>query len=102
VNREDIIRMAREAGLVTWFPNSTYTDGCWWIEAHEPDESLEQFAALVAAAEREAIADEFWMSLQSDLEHGVKSLNEKAAADYQKNYPGLRAFTVWLNKRGAA
>ena len=52
------------------------------------------------AAEREVIEDEFWMSLQSDLENGVKSLNEKAAADYQKNYPGLMAFTVWLNKRG--
>lgn len=55
MNRDDIIKMAREAGLVTWLPNSTYTDGYWWIEAHEPDESLEQFAALVAAAERERI-----------------------------------------------
>ena len=62
MNRDDIIRMAREAGLVTWLPNSTYTDGCWWIEAHEPDESLEQFAKLIATYEREACAkvcDEF-------------------------------------------
>jgi hypothetical protein len=59
MNRDDIIRMAREAGLVRWLPNSTYTDGCWWIEAHEPDESLEQFAALVAAAERERNTKEF-------------------------------------------
>ena len=98
--REDIIRLAREADLVDWLPNRTYSDGCWWIDAHEPGEELERFATLVAAAECEAIQDEFWLSLQSDLEHGVKSLNEKAAADYQKNYPGLVGFAKWLEERG--
>ena len=39
MNREDVIRMAREAGIV----------GHFWPE-------LERFAALVAAAEREACA----------------------------------------------
>ena len=53
-------------------------------------------------AEREAIRDAFWMSLQSDLENGVKSLNEKAAAEYHKNYPGLVGFSKWLNERGQA
>jgi hypothetical protein len=42
VTRDDIIRMAREAGLL---PN---------YEVYEDD--LERFAALVAAAEREACA----------------------------------------------
>ena len=41
MNREDIIRMAREAGL----PSSELYHG-----------NLERFAALVAAAEREACA----------------------------------------------
>jgi hypothetical protein len=62
MTKDDIIRMAREAGLVSWLPNSNYTDGCWWIEAHEPDDSLEQFAKLIATSEREACAkmcDEF-------------------------------------------
>ncbi len=56
MTRDDIIRMAREAGLVDWLPNATFSDGRWWIEAHEPDDSLERFAALIAAAEREACA----------------------------------------------
>jgi len=44
MNREDVIRMAREAG----FAHS-------WTEA--AGEALERFAALVAAAEREACAE---------------------------------------------
>jgi hypothetical protein len=49
VNRDDIIRMAREAGLhlatdVNWMPIIDF-------------EYAEKFAALVAAAEREACAE---------------------------------------------
>lgn len=40
MNREDIIRMAREAGLVNW-------------EASAYANELERFASLVASAERE-------------------------------------------------
>ena len=43
MNRDDIIRMAREAGLVNW-------------EATAYANELERFAALVASAEREACA----------------------------------------------
>jgi hypothetical protein len=46
VNREDIIRLAREAWIVD-------VTSCEWT-AHTGD--LERFAALVAAAEREACA----------------------------------------------
>ena len=56
MNREDIIRMAREAGLVDWLPNRNFSDGIWWIDAHEVGSELEAFAALVASAEREACA----------------------------------------------
>jgi hypothetical protein len=56
MNREDIIRMAREAGLVEWLPNTNFSDGIWWIDAHEVGSELERFAALVASAEREACA----------------------------------------------
>ena len=48
MNREDIIRMAREAGAV--FP----ADGSY--HRFESEESLERFAELVASAEREACA----------------------------------------------
>ncbi len=47
MNREDIIRMAREAGAV--FP----ADGSY--HRFESEESLERFAELVASAERDRI-----------------------------------------------
>ena len=47
MNREDIVRMAREAGAV--FP----ADGSY--HKFESKENLERFAALVASAERGAI-----------------------------------------------
>ena len=50
-------------------------------------------------AEREAISDEWSMCVQSDLEHGVKSLNEQAAKDWFKNYPEISKFWGWLNAR---
>ncbi len=45
MTRDDIIRMAQESGL----EDGLYPYGALW-------ESIEQFAALVAAAEREACA----------------------------------------------
>ena len=48
MNREDIIRMAREAGIIT---NSPY------LMPHDHVlHGIERFAALVSAAEREACA----------------------------------------------
>ncbi len=88
MTREDIIRMAREAGADTLM--------YWDIE------KLQRFAALVAAAEREQIEDEWSMCVQSDLENGVKSLNEKAAKDWFKNYPETAKFGEWLSARGQA
>ena len=49
MNREDIIRMATEAGFEVYGTDVWITDG-WWLE------ELERFAALVAAFEREACA----------------------------------------------
>ena len=89
MNREDIIRMAREAGIRDCTCNGEF--GC-----------LERFAALVAAAEREKIEDEWSMCVQSDLENGVKSLNEQAAKDWFKNYPETAKFGEWLSARGQA
>ena len=52
MNREDIIRMAREAGFGVLLPSG---DGRGEIYAgdEEIQEDMERFAALVAAAERE-------------------------------------------------
>jgi hypothetical protein len=53
VTREDIIRMAREAGAT----NVDAADPQCWVGAIAFDvEELSRFAALVAAAEREACA----------------------------------------------
>lgn len=49
MTRDNIIRMAREAGLIR-----THYTGRWDAQQNE----LEQFAALVAAAERDAFAVE--------------------------------------------
>ena len=49
MDREDIIRMAREAEFEVYETDVWITDG-WWTE------ELERFAALVAAHEREACA----------------------------------------------
>jgi hypothetical protein len=60
---------------------------------------LKAFEALVRADEREVISDEWHSCLYSDLEHGVKCLNEQAAKDWLKNYPELSNFGVWLEAR---
>lgn len=60
---------------------------------------LMELVAVSAANEREAIMDEWSMCVQSDLEHGVKSLNEQAAKDWFKNYPEIAKFGAWLNAR---
>ena len=51
MNKEDIIRMAREAGFERIV--GVYKDGTRIVEVPNP-ELFERFAALVAAAEREA------------------------------------------------
>ena len=51
VNREDVIRMAREVDL-----HERVKDGVGYVVRIPNLEKLERFAALVAAAEREACA----------------------------------------------
>jgi hypothetical protein len=53
MTRDDIIRMAREAGMLAVSFNRTSGD----TELSAYTLELERFAALVAAAEREACAD---------------------------------------------
>jgi uncharacterized protein YfcZ (UPF0381/DUF406 family) len=56
MNREDIIRMAREAGFVVDEKAQQHQPNCIFHTHHMVDELLERFAALVAAAEREECA----------------------------------------------
>jgi hypothetical protein len=90
MNREDIIRMAREAGLRLDKHNGGFVD----------QSELLRFAALVAAAEREAIMDEWSACVQSDLENGVRWLNEQAAKKWQESYPAMAGFADKIYARG--
>jgi hypothetical protein len=68
MNRDDIIRMADEAGITPW-ERLEYIGG---KKFSSTDEGLDgdltcliQFATLVAAAEREACAERAWKALVS-------------------------------------
>jgi hypothetical protein len=87
MTKDEILSMARQAGI--------------WIASEFGQGQFERFAALVAEKEREAIYDEWHSCVMSDLENGVKCLNEKAAQDWQKNYPAqAKMFPAWVEARG--
>lgn len=86
MDKETVIALAREAG---W----QYADG---DAGYDP---LWRFATLVAAHEREAILDEWSDRVQSDLEHGVKFLNEQAAEKWRKDYPQIADFAAAIRSR---
>ena len=87
----DTIEMAREASVVPYIVGPTNTEYL---------ERIERLVELARADEREVIKDEWWMCVQSDLENGVKSLNEQAATKWRKEYPEIAKFGAWLNERG--
>jgi hypothetical protein len=71
------------------------------FELRAKDGRLEHFESLIRAAEREAFYDEWHSCVMSDLEHGVKCLNEKAVQDWYKNYPAqAKMFPAWIEARG--
>jgi hypothetical protein len=45
----------------------------------------------------EQLSDAWCNAIQSDLENGVKCLNDKAAADFHARYPAISAFGEMLN-----
>jgi hypothetical protein len=97
MTQDEIIEMAEQAGGREVEENNPQ---CSIGEIAFDLEELEAFAKLVAAKEREAIQDEYWMCVNSDLENGVKSLNEKAAERFTKYFPELSKFGSWLEARG--
>jgi len=99
MTREDILKLAREAA--TEDGSISRDDGKNIVlYAVKTTQFLERFAALVVAAEREEISDEYAARLQGDLENGVRRLNEAAASEFNKKYPQLAGFNAWLNERG--
>jgi hypothetical protein len=75
MTRDDIIRMAREAGLAPIY------SACDEYAYEDWDEELERFAAIVAAAEREACAKVAETTVcDTHLPTGVQIYGSKAAA----------------------
>ena len=78
MNREDIIRMARKAGMERVV--KLHSDGTRTVELPHPD-LLERFAALVAAQEREACAKVAKETVcDMHLGTGIKIYGTRAAA----------------------
>jgi hypothetical protein len=94
---ERVKELAEQSGLVL--------DGEHWFSAIQQADvrnvDLERFAELIRLDEREAISNEYFMSLDSDLENGVKWLNDKAHEDFKTNYPELSKFGNWLSARSS-
>ena len=82
---DDIIRMAREAGMERIV--GVYKDGTRMVEVPNPD-LLERFAALVAAAEREACAKLAESTVcDTHLPTGVRIYGTRAAAAIRARTP---------------
>ncbi len=73
MTREDIIRMAREAGLGAVLCHNSVDGDRIWIEGADWHDEAERFAALVAEAEREACAQvaEAWDADHSETNYGL-------------------------------
>jgi len=87
VNTDEIIRMAREAGLICESRPVTA-----WMESTDLTPYLTRFAALVAANERSIISKTFWGAVNSCIttdELGIEFMN--------KFYP-VHIFGHWLDR----
>jgi hypothetical protein len=70
MTRDDIIRMAREAG---------YPDYAMGLASEDAWQKTERFAALVAAAERDSIlkmSAENWYKTQADYDSAIRARGE--------------------------
>ena len=93
MNREDIIRMAREAGFYVNEKARQHQPNCISHTYHMIDEQLERFAALVAAAERES-----WPAEMEAMERQVNILTDALA---QAVAAEREACAKWLDERDA-
>ena len=77
---------------------STYNDDEYGIEVDiDYDNIILEIGQIIQDETFERISDELWSSLQSDFEHGVKSLNENAAKEFYTKYPNLKDFIQWMD-----
>ena len=81
--------------------NARYSNGAWfriiddisktdWKDQYECEENVLARAVYDLAIEQ--VTDAWEDAFQSDLEHGVRSLNDKAARELATKYPRIFAF----------
>jgi hypothetical protein len=81
MNKNDVIRMARESGITRVMDESSYR---WLLEGREPiNEVFIKFAELVAAEERERILDMCKEGLWDG--EGIRSHLENINKEAEKN-----------------
>jgi hypothetical protein len=73
MTKEDIIHMAREAGLIYWTHNR------WWMDAGEFGEEIERFAALIASHIRETEFKPDWNNYRQGFADGAAEEREACA-----------------------
>ena len=100
MNRDDIIRMAREAELGTALCHNSIDGDRIWVEGADWHDELERFAALAyeagAAAERKSMREEIH-SCHANCDHPVcvAVRNEREeCAKVAENYPNWNELKV--------
>ena len=89
---ERLKELAWQSGLVLDLDGEDWFSAIQQADVRNID--LERFAELIRADER----SEVLTALDSDLEHGVKWLSEKACAEFKKNCPELnKLLDSWGN-----
>jgi hypothetical protein len=97
MTQDQVIELTKAIGICE-LTSKPKNDIHYSLTIHE----MQKFAKLVAQHERDVISDEWWSCYQSDLENGVKSLNEYEAKKFAITYPELAKFGSWLEARGQA
>lgn len=93
MNQNEILEAAKEA-------DPFGEDGRLYSIAQLTPMTIQRFAAIIEKRTIERCDNEFHLCLSSDLEHGVKSLNEKAADEFKRKYPALHRYAAAIRKLG--
>ncbi len=102
MTQEEIIKLAREADLVTWLSTSKrFSSGVWWIEAHELDDCLFKFAELVAQRERERLTDAAMKAAEKAVDVAM-ALEREACIDIVAMFGGSIEIEAAIRARGQA
>ena len=80
MNREDIIKLAREAGFVIDEASRQYQPKCIGFTHYLIDDELERFAALVAAAKEQEMLERIRHIIVQAEERGAAAEREACAA----------------------